>query len=95
MHKPIKITKPDGLRHLVPVSKGVQVWREGYSAQSNSDTAILVAIVRSAITFEEAIQYLKKNTENGSGIYEWKDGTHVIWGCRLFDNEQDARKSFG
>jgi hypothetical protein len=27
--------------------------------------------------------------------YLANNGKHRIWGCRLFDNEADARKSFG
>lgn len=33
--------------------------------------------------------------KNPDGTYRKWDGHPTIWACRLFDNEQDARKSFG
>lgn len=48
--------------------------------------------------FPDVMKYYSKNERfaerNNEGIMP-KIIVHSIWGCRLFDNETDARKSFG
>lgn len=69
----------------------ISIWREGYSVTGNSGKAEFVGEV-TAYSFEEACELLSKDERTGI-----KKGTHGyhIWGCRLFETEQEARKSFG
>jgi len=34
-------------------------------------------------------------TESESNLFSVKDGVPYFWGCRIYDNESDARESFG
>jgi hypothetical protein len=53
---------------------------------------------REATNFHDIRSYYRKSEmytgRNTDGIMELKT-VHSIWACRLFDNEADARKSFG
>lgn len=59
-----------------------EVWSEGYAATGERANASLhgKAIAK---TFEEACTIV------------FGKPTKDVWGCRLFDNEVDARKGFG
>ena len=82
----------------------IEIWSEGYSIQGGSGKAHLVAVYE-ADSFNEAVEKYNKtviinqNRRSGSGWRklkaDYRDGFWRIWGCRLFDNEADARKSFG
>ena len=64
------------------------IWSEGYAATGESNTAMYHGTVY-APTFKKACDiYFKDNS-----FYDPKDLT--FWGCSLFDNEADARRSFG
>lgn len=65
-----------------------EIWMEGYCCTGQSSTAFLVAKIE-ANSFQEACDIHFK----GDPYYSPK--TLKCWGCRLFDNEADARKSFG
>lgn len=85
--------------------KEFEIWAEGFAASGQFGQAQLLG-KETARTFDEAMQqYMKKNPNRirVSERYGEKgaDGkmpvikTYTDWGCRLFDNEADARKSFG
>lgn len=64
------------------------IWVEGYQATGDRGVAQRVATV-SAPSFKEACdKYFEKDP-----LYTKERLTY--WGCKLFDNESDARKSFG
>ncbi|MEC4190459.1 hypothetical protein VSP75_04125 [Escherichia coli] len=68
-----------------------QVWSEGYEASGNSAHAELHGEAE-AVDFASACERVFKE----SGRSQYFDSQHLTyWGCRLFDNEQDARKAFG
>ena len=68
-----------------------EVWMEGFHVMEGRGKATLLGKYE-ANSFLEACQ--KAADEHpGYGNYDKKRNT--IWGCRLFDNEFDARKSFG
>lgn len=71
-----------------------QVWTEGYAATGEHHTATYHGEVR-AETFEEACRIILGKSldlrEDGSLQYD----RPAVWNCRCFDNEADARKSFG
>ena len=80
------------------------VWVEGYVATGESGRANCLGTIE-AENFVEAAREL--NRQNFLPAYKGdphtaddyfsvgKDGIPRIWGCRCFDNEADARKSFG
>lgn len=88
---------PELLRILTPASsedgvkespQTIEVWCEGYMATGDSAEARLLGKTR-ASTLKEACDKLYSNDPS----YDPERMTY--WGCRLFDNEDDARKSFG
>jgi hypothetical protein len=64
------------------------IWSEGFQTNGESDTASYHGQME-ADTFKEACQIMFKEIDS----YDPKRNT--LWGCRLFDNERDARRSFG
>ena len=71
--------------------KTFQIWSEGYQATGNSSEAIYHGSA-SGENFPEACDILFKGTTNEQ-YYDRDKLTY--WGCRLFDNEQEARRAFG
>jgi hypothetical protein len=65
-----------------------QVWLEGYQATGDYGEAQLLGEVE-ANTFKEACVKLLKDDEYFNEKYL------TVWGCRLYDNEKEARKNFG
>lgn len=90
-----------------PLLTRFEVWAEGWSATGGSSPAHLVATVN-AQTFREAC-YIAMCEQYLSGIaerrkddqyynpdrFDYNFSNLTIWGCRLFDNQADASKSFG
>jgi len=78
-------------------SKIYSIWREGYICTGGSSTASLLDNIK-ANSFDEAVEiYKEKNPRNTIERVDsyprssnWSD-----WGCRLFDNEKQARETFG
>ncbi len=64
------------------------VWEEGYVITGNSANASFNCTVEGD-SFKEACMERYREDET----YDPERNTR--WGCRLFDNEVDARKSFG
>jgi len=74
-------------------AKLFHIWSEGYVATCEHGTAQYICSVY-AKTFKEAcISTFKKGLFDGYGNFNEEQLT--LWGCHLYDNEQDARKSFG
>ena len=71
-----------------------EIWIEGYRASGDSAPAQLLGRV-DAETFAEACDKLcsPQDWQQRHGNYDRQRGT--VWGCRLFNNETDARRSFG
>ncbi len=72
-----------------------EVWSEGYSATGDRGYAQLEGTAE-AETFSEACRIVCVD----SGKWKEQPGGFdavglTVWGCRLFDNESDARWSFG
>ena len=70
------------------------VWMEGYCVSGNNAEARLLGVVE-APTFKDACNTLcsEQAFQEKWGNYDSHAG--AVWGCRLFDNEADARKVFG
>ena len=65
---------------------------EGYAASGDRSGATLLGSA-DAGSFAEACRKVYAQRGDFSG-YPLTDNL-TIWGCRLFDNEVDARRSFG
>ncbi len=88
--------------------KEFEVWSEGYRATGEGAEASLLGTY-TAETFDDAVaaylsdhpqqrqyygnkqRYAERSADGIMQVVTW----HTIWACRLFDNEADARKSFG
>lgn len=71
------------------------VWSEGYSVTGESAPARLEGVVE-ADTFPDACR--KACVDSGRWNVEpggFDPVRLAVWGCKLFDNETDARRSFG
>jgi hypothetical protein len=67
-----------------------EVWSEGYD---DGGPAWLVNTIE-AESFEEAC-CLATAEDNGCNPDLFSTVAMTYWGCRLFDNEKEARRSFG
>jgi hypothetical protein len=71
--------------------KEFEIWVEGYAVTGNREKASLLG-KEIAETWDEAVcAYMNKNPDRIRKDFRG----YTNWGCRLFDNETDARKSFG
>ena len=79
-----------------------EIWREGFEDEDGKEPAILLAKGVPGNDFPDAVDYWYRSTENAEHIYgtlstkgegAWRK--MWLWGCRLYDNEVDARKRFG
>ena len=70
------------------------VWVEGYQVTGNEDEARLVGTIE-ADTFAEACARLMSKPPWNDDPSLFNREALTYWGCRLFDNETDARKAFG
>ena len=70
------------------------IYIEGYKAQGNSSGAQLVIKNQDGDTFKEACINFSK-TEKSKGWGNFCEDRLSLWGCRLFDNIDDARSRFG
>lgn len=72
-----------------------QIWAEGYEATGQSGTATYMGSA-SGETFKDAVKKLAASKGPEDRAFYNTDRTQpTYWGCGLFDNEADARKSFG
>lgn len=78
------------------MTKTYEIWMEGYAATGESGTARYVDSIK-AESFKDACVKFSKTKEGIEEQWdEYFDSQDLsYWGCRLFDNEMDARKAFG
>lgn len=72
------------------------IWAEGFAATGEAETAWQLnesPIV--AASLDEAVRQYIATSEARHLFRRHADGTWTYWGCRLFDNESDARGAFG
>jgi hypothetical protein len=72
--------------------KQYEIWAEGYADNGGYSGATLLGTMQGK-NFKDACKKLA-NKDLAFGLYFDAD-TMTYWGCRLFDNEFEARKSFG
>lgn len=68
--------------------KKYKIWAEGFSATGDYGTAHFMGEAYGR-DFKDACE----NLFAGDSLFDATRMTH--WGCELFDNEADARKSYG
>jgi len=68
-----------------------QIWSEGYAATGERAPASFEGEVEANSFHEACILLLKDRLDKDSQ----GNCRMSVWGCRLFDNEAEARKSFG
>ena len=69
----------------------IDLWLEGYVVTGNSNTASYCGRF-SVDTIEQAVKEYKKVYAEPKYI---DVNSLTLWGCRFFDNELDARNTFG
>ena len=69
------------------------IWIEGHHAQGSRSTAKKIAAIKAATFKEACVEFSKTPKAKGFGNFDAERLT--FWGCRLFDNEESARGSFG
>ena len=74
--------------------KTFNIWAEGFSATGQTGEANFIGFSE-GMTFLEACNNFSLVNELFGKYYNVNNGVPTHWGCRLFDNEQDARKTFG
>lgn len=84
-----KVITPESVE--VEGVKEWDVWMEGYSATGQHSPAQFLGTYK-ATTFREAC-LAHRDTMREPEYFNETDLS--IWGCKMFDNEEDARKAFG
>ena len=80
--------------------KEFQIWSEGFRATGESQGAFFHGTSEGE-NFKEAVENFANTFPDFKKYYDVRINTKTgeeylsYWGCQLFDNEQDARKSFG
>lgn len=86
--------------------KKFEIWAEGYAATGEHQTATKIG-EGFGETFDDAVKdYISKTPNHGieettrrmyvsEEAYQNRRSKWHVWACSLFDNEADARKSFG
>lgn len=78
--------------------KKFEVWMTGYSCTGDHGTARLLGKIN-AENFNEAVEKCISQKDMKSDYRkdydEYGDLRHSYWGCRIYDNEQQAREKFG
>ena len=76
------------------VRRSISLWMEGFAATGERQGASMIGTYE-AVDLDDAV---KQYMETHKGDVDWDSfgrGRHAIWACEIFDNEAEARKSFG
>lgn len=74
-----------------PATRIYDVWSEGFAATGEHGSAVFMGSAQ-ADSFAEACAKVCDTPDRRSSF---NSDSLTFWGCQLFDNEADARKSFG
>jgi hypothetical protein len=69
-----------------------EIWSEGYRISGNASNACFWGSEQGR-DFKEACRIFAASNKGFDHNFDPESMT--VWGCRLFDNENDARKVFG
>lgn len=74
--------------------KKYDIWIEGYRATGDiSDASSVISGIKATSFREACILFSKTEKAKGYGVFDEEELS--FWGCRLYDNETDARRIFG
>lgn len=75
--------------------KSFNIWTEGFAVTGESGKAQYHGNYKGK-TFKDAVQNFKDNATMDESSRKCIDVENMnFWGCRFFDNKNDASKSFG
>lgn len=80
--------------------KDYEIWTEGFRATAERGGAHYHGTV-TANSLDKAVEKLAKKNSSFDKYVSYspnpkrKGSSYTYWGCRIFDNEEQARKSFG
>ncbi|KKN04082.1 hypothetical protein LCGC14_1100940 [marine sediment metagenome] len=69
-----------------------EIWSEGYAATGEHGTAVFLGSAEGKTFGDACVNFA---CENSGFSKHFGQAQLTYWGCRLFDNEIGARKSFG
>jgi hypothetical protein len=75
--------------------KEIEIWMEGFVITGQSSTAKKIGTYEADSLDEAVRKYTKDHPDSTVDFNRYGKGKHAIWACQLFDNESEARKSFG
>lgn len=73
-------------------TKLFEIWSEGYRVTGEQGKAVYIGEAK-GIDFKDACKNLKLLSTSFAKYYD--EDKNTFWGCNLFDNEDQARVSFG
>ena len=73
--------------------KQYEIWTEGYVVTGQSAGASLMGTAKGKDFEDACLNYFDPHDKEHMRYFDPKRFTY--WGCKLFDNQADARKSFG
>ena len=76
------------------VRRSISLWVEGFAVTGQRENASMIGTFEAKDLDDAVKQYM----EHHKDYVDWDRfgrGRHAIWACEIFDNEKDARKSFG
>jgi hypothetical protein len=76
------------------MSEMVDLWCEGYAATGERAPATFLGSFKAG-SIDEAVERWVEQAKPDEGLVAKQGGVWRYWGCRIFDNEADARKAFG
>ena len=76
------------------MEKEFEVWTEGYAATGQSSDAMFHGKFKGE-TFKDAVIAFKNTLTDEYSIRCVDVDRMSFWACKFYDNEKDARKSFG
>jgi hypothetical protein len=89
-------TTADASTHCETAQALFTIWAEGFAATGEAETAWqLNEAPIMATSLDEAVRQYMRTSDTRHLFQRQSDGAWTYWGCRLFDNEADARGAFG
>jgi hypothetical protein len=71
----------------------MDIWAEGFKSAGVSGEAVFCGTVPSGLSLKKSCRKLAEEDPAFSDYFNSSKMTY--WGCKIFDNEKAARKSFG
>ena len=79
---------------MITELKSITLWMEGYSATCEHEPAQCLGIYQ-ATDITDAVKQYSRQSRVKVDINRFGKDRHAVWAREIFDNEEQARKSFG